>query len=238
MKRQQSHPDYDKQLMFKAAGADRQAFAEIYKEFQSSVRAYLASQNNRQISLDDLVQEVFTRAWQQRERFAGRSSVRTYLFGIAANVLREQQNTSEAVTRFSRLDHLDLSVDAETYLYQAETQLHRNELIQAVEQAKSKLSARQRQAIDMIYYQDLSGTEAAKFIGCSCEALRNRLYQAKKHLRELLNNWNLSSQTHNQPLQHKNPLPRKYCSNNRLEKSPKKSLKKHLTKWPFFSLTI
>ncbi len=193
MKKPESNTDDNKPLTFQRDIDEKRVFAEIYRKFVPIARKYLAELDGCQTCLDDLTQEVFVRLWKHRDRFRGDSTILTYLFAVARNIHREQQNVSKATTRINRFYSLDLLVDPSADIHQREVELQRQDLVRAIEQAKARLSDKQRQAIDMIYFQGMPGTEAAKLAECSCQAFRNRLYQAKKHLRELLSNCNLFS---------------------------------------------
>ncbi len=86
----ESYPDSDRQLMSRVSQGDRQTFAEIYRKFYSGTRRYFSSLGGHRRSLDDLVQEVFTRAWQHRQQFQGHTNVQARLLGIARNVFLEE----------------------------------------------------------------------------------------------------------------------------------------------------
>ncbi len=80
------------ELMHLAINGDQTAFAKVDEYCRSAVLYYLRSLNGHssQHDLDDMTQEVFTRAWRDKERYKGASSVRTWLFGYAGNVFCEQ----------------------------------------------------------------------------------------------------------------------------------------------------
>lgn len=55
-----------------------------------------------------------------------------------------------------------------------------------IQDALLTLSPNLQDAVNLVYYCDFSCAEAAKFLGIKDEALRNRLYQARQKLKELL----------------------------------------------------
>src|SRR5688500_16501820 len=67
------------------APADRDAFAALAESHRHELQLHcyrmLASFEDAQ----DLVQETFLRAWRKRASYAGRSSFRAWLYGIATN---------------------------------------------------------------------------------------------------------------------------------------------------------
>jgi RNA polymerase sigma factor (sigma-70 family) len=79
-------PDEPISVVRRAQLADRESFTRLYSSYQRTVRDFLLAHGGRSFSAEDLAQEVFLRAWQDRERFSGRSSVKTYLLGIARHV--------------------------------------------------------------------------------------------------------------------------------------------------------
>ena len=81
--------DEDCRLMLAAAAGDRHAFEQIYAKYYPIVCDFIASRNGTCTPVADLAQEVFTRVWAGRPRYEGRSDVRTFLFGVATNVVLE-----------------------------------------------------------------------------------------------------------------------------------------------------
>lgn len=69
-------------------------FGEIYEQYFDFVWRSLRRLGVPQAALDDASQEVFLVVHQRAADFEGRSSVKTWLFGIAAQVARRQARTA------------------------------------------------------------------------------------------------------------------------------------------------
>ena len=62
---------------------DEESFHIFYEQTHRNVRAYLRSVLTGQNVVDDLLQEVFCRAWQARDRYSEQGKPRAYLMRIA-----------------------------------------------------------------------------------------------------------------------------------------------------------
>ncbi len=196
MKQPRADWDNDKQLMFRAAKGDRQAFTQLCDKFQPRLRGYLASRNGQLSSLDDLTQEVFTRLWQQRGQFKGKSTVKTYLFGIANNVIREEAARQLQLGKLKDLTiGLQQTIDRfkpprQGELSQPEQDAYYQELRASLRDAVRKLPAIYRQAIgthliDLVPLNQGSNSEESP--EPSAAAARQRLARALQMLRALIN---------------------------------------------------
>lgn len=66
----------------------RLTFAELYESCFAFVWRTARRLRTPEASLDDVVQEIFMVAYRRRDDFEGRSSPKTWLYGIAFNVVR------------------------------------------------------------------------------------------------------------------------------------------------------
>jgi RNA polymerase sigma-70 factor, ECF subfamily len=64
---------------------DKLAFARLVRRYEHELRAHCLRIVGSVAEAEDMVQETFLRAWRNRERFEGRSGVRTWLYRIATN---------------------------------------------------------------------------------------------------------------------------------------------------------
>src|SRR3954453_3083890 len=66
----------------------RLTFAELYESCFAFVWRTARRLGTPEASLDDVVQEIFMVAYRRQDEFEGRSSPKTWLYGIAFNVVR------------------------------------------------------------------------------------------------------------------------------------------------------
>ena len=176
--------DNDIQLMLRIKHGDRQAFDELQGKYEPIVRNVLVNLGCPEDLLDDLRQEVFTRVWEHRQRYQPDSAVKTFLFGIARNVWRQQQH----LIHCRDTAHRQWARVSTPYDHSSEPEvvIERRRLAETLGKTKSRLSDKRRQAVELIFESGLSHTEAAKQAGCSENALYQCLYKAKSQMSEML----------------------------------------------------
>lgn len=162
---------------------DRDFFATLHRENHMVVRAYLMRRAHGldPNDLDDIVQEVFVRAWRMRDRFRGGSSLRTFLIAIARNVLREhfaQRRRHASVSLPPSLPDEDQT--------STECQVEQRDLVARIRRILFELSPLQRRAIEMICIEGKSPAEAAADEGTTVKAIRRRIENGRDRLVTLL----------------------------------------------------
>ena len=83
-----SRPGEDSELLAAWRTGDRDAGAALFERHYEAIARFFRNKVNG-TSQDDLVQQTFLRCAERAAGFRGASSFRTFLFGIAHNVLRE-----------------------------------------------------------------------------------------------------------------------------------------------------
>ena len=175
--------DDDVRLMIKACEGDRSAYDQLYNHYFHAVESFLARHDARRLVCEDLAQEVFARVWYHRSRYQPLAPVKNYLFGVAANVLREDRAKSRG---WVSLDACGLETVMDTTRPSPPSQAQSAEQLQAVRALMTSLPAGQRQAVELVYLAGLAPEEAARRLGCSPWTLRSRLCKARRKLRELV----------------------------------------------------
>jgi len=66
----------------------RPSFAEVYDDYFSFVWRSARALGVPEAAVDDVTQEIFVTVHRRLEAFEGRSSIRTWIYGIARNVVR------------------------------------------------------------------------------------------------------------------------------------------------------
>jgi RNA polymerase sigma-70 factor (ECF subfamily) len=131
----------------------------------------LAAVSAPRIDPDDIVQEALIRAWKKRSSFdPARGSARTWLLAVTADQARRLR------TRW-RIWELGDPTAIPGADVTADLDLRR---------AIAALPRRQRQAVMLVYYVDLSVAEAARSMQCSEGTVKSTLSDARARLAQLL----------------------------------------------------
>ncbi len=159
---------------------DRAAFEYLYHSHIQHLISYGGKITPDRDLIQDCIQDLFVELWESREKLAPANSVRHYLLkALRYKIIRQlQTNQTEA------LDEAQVPVQHEN----AESQwmLVETMLINAkhLEMAFDQLPKRQKEAIYLRYFQELSNEEVAQVMGVNYQSACKFIYTALKTLRE------------------------------------------------------
>lgn len=160
-------------------------FAELVRLHAPRVRALCAATLGNADEAEDAAQETFLKAHRALERFAGGSSVATWLHRIAVN---ECLDRLRAAGR-RRSDSLDALLEADANaLGSALTEASPAKAIEdrdTVERLLAKLNPEQRLALTLRETQGLSYEEIAAAMDCSLDSVKARIKRARAELLDM-----------------------------------------------------
>ena len=104
-----SAPDEDRQLLGRVARKDRQAFEALYRRHYRRVFQFVLRLVRNETAAEEVVGDVMFAVWQGAESFAGGSTVRTWIFGIA---FRQAMKTLDRNRKHWRVESNDELLDA------------------------------------------------------------------------------------------------------------------------------
>ena len=173
--------DPDADLLARVGRGDAQAVRELVARKLPRVLSLAVRMLGRRGEAEEVAQEAFERAWRQAPDWRpGEARFDTWLHRVALNLcydrLRRRQHEEPYEEEHDRPDPA-ASPDA---------RLDAAQRSRAVAAALAALPARQREAIVLQYYQELSNGEAAMLMGISVEALESLLSRARRTLRARL----------------------------------------------------
>jgi len=134
--------------------------------------------------VDDCIQDLFLELWQNRSRIRVPASVKFYLFKSLRNsVLRYQRYHQRFTSDYElekNFDKVDLTY-AENTLIDKETLDH---LVQRLHIQLATLPKREREALYLRYYENLSVSEIADVMSVNRQSVSNFIQKALAKLRE------------------------------------------------------
>ena len=132
------------------------------------------------VEAEDVAQEAMLRAWRQAPGWApGRAKFDTWLHRVALNLCYDRLRRRREIPTDAVPDRRDEGAAPDRGLHAADTGA-------AVNRALAALPDRQREAIVLCHYQDLSNVEAAALMSISVEALESLLSRGRRALRTAL----------------------------------------------------
>nr|ACN58764.1 RNA polymerase sigma factor RpoE [uncultured bacterium BLR8] len=129
---------------------------------------------------EDVAQESFIRVWREAGRWQARDArFDTWLHRVALNLCYDRLRRRREHTMAVLPDEADSAPQPDETVLQLEKQAGMEAALQALPQ-------RQREALVLCYYQELSNIDAAQTMEISVDALESLLSRARRALRGLL----------------------------------------------------
>lgn len=171
--------DPDLILLRAIARGDAHALEELYASQGPGILAYLVSRlGDRQLA-EEVLQDVMLAVWQGANRFRGESRVRTWMLSIARYKAINAQRGAVPTHQPIDEDLPDLTPDPSLMAEHGEAHTSLREALQRLPEA-------QREILELVFYHQLTGNEAARVMGVSTGTVKSRLHRAKANLRKLL----------------------------------------------------
>jgi RNA polymerase sigma-70 factor, ECF subfamily len=182
--------------MLRVRDDDAGAFEELVRRYQDRlVRLFHHIGPSPELA-EDLTQDVFLRIYRSRARYEPGAKFSTWLFTIAGNVARNAARSHGRRKEVTEVDARQSSNDSQASLIagialDASSLMparvvegeERAELVRAAVQA---LGERQRMALMLSRFENMSYVEIAEAMGLTTKAVKSLLSRARVNLKELL----------------------------------------------------
>lgn len=158
------------------------AFDALMRAYGEPVYWQIRKLVMRHEDADDILQNVFLKAWNNLQNFRGDAKLSTWLFKIAINESINFLNKERARNQLNVEDgddsYLLNNIEADEYFDGDE--LHA-ELLKAV----AKLPEKQRLVFNMRYFDEMKYEEISEILGTSVGALKASYHHAVKKIEEI-----------------------------------------------------
>ena len=176
----------DAQLIQRVLEGDDTAFSALVRKYQRSVHALVWRKIGDFHIAEDITQDTFLKAYQRLSTLKKPQRFASWLYVIAANHcstwLRKKRLWTQSLedTSSAQLEKATYSgyVIAENEQTTAEAQR------EVVKKLLEKLQESERTVITLYYLGEMTYEEISEFLGVSVAAIKNRLYRARRRLKE------------------------------------------------------
>ena len=182
--------------MIRVRDDDAAAFEELVNRYQNRLVQLLQHMAPRRDMAEDLAQDVFMRVFRARKRYEPGAKFSTWLFTIAGNVAKNAARSAGRRREVMETDSprslgeespatLDVIALAASGQMPAR-QLEGLERAEIVRMAIEELSERQRMALWLSRFEEMSYAEIADVMNMSVQAVKSLLSRARVNLKQIL----------------------------------------------------
>lgn len=180
--------DKDSKLIRELQAGKETAFDAIFKKYYSLLCIEARGYFKNHFLIEEIVCDVFTKFWQNRNSLKITSSLREYLIKAVHNNCinyyrsqKVQEKLKQDVDENQKKEFalIDLGQNPLEYTLMNELQTH-------ISKAISELPVRYRQAFELSRFENMTYEEIAREMGISVDGVKMNIKKALGHLREKL----------------------------------------------------
>jgi RNA polymerase sigma-70 factor, ECF subfamily len=174
-------PVADEVLLTRVADGDVAALAALYSRHGDRLLAFLQRYAGDRMTAEEILQDTLLAVWRSADRYARRSSVTTWLFGVA----RRQAHNRLRARMPESLPLKDLAGWADPAPGPAEWALA-SARAEAIAGAFDALAPPQREVLSLAFAARLRHQEIAEILGVPVGTVKSRLHHARAALSRAL----------------------------------------------------
>ena len=169
----------DQWLIDRAVAGEARAFARLLERHYDFIFRVAYKWCGTRADAEDVTQDVCVKLGQAIHGFKAQAAFTSWLYRVTLNAVRDfQRSRSTRIERTAAMAFVTLDAEEPD----PESDLTRSQLWQAVRQLPEK----QRDAMLLVFAEDLSHGAAAKIMECAESTVSWHIHEAKKKLKELL----------------------------------------------------
>lgn len=155
----------------------------IWKEYRSSLKAFLHSKISNAADVDDLLQEILIKTHQNLAKIRAEESIKSWLFQIANYTIIDFYRRNKTFTELNQEEAV-----SETVWLKAQERDIKQELSACIEPFIQALDERDAALLTAIDINGESQRQYAESLGISYSTLKSRVQKARTQLRSLFDN--------------------------------------------------
>jgi RNA polymerase sigma-70 factor (family 1) len=179
MKNLKNHSDLELVPLIKKG--IKTAYQELFERYAPRIYHFSLSYLKNEMEAEELVQDVFLKIWEKREKLDSTKNIKSFIFKIAINAIYDlirRRNIEHAFQDFIRVQENSYSVDTWHTVIWEEMLMNLDEFVKQMPEQRRKIFQMNRE-------KGLSNDEIAKELNLSKRTVENQLYLAitflKKH---------------------------------------------------------
>lgn len=175
----------EKQILIHLKNGDEFIYKFIYDLYVRMVYSVCLRMTGNKEEAEDATQDVFIKVFNSINTFREDSKLSTWIYQIAVHVCINKSRRNKVI-KFLSLDFWEGEKEMAVNNITPETNLEKAEMRQIVQEAINTLPAKQKTAIILSRYEELSYKEISNIMGLSLSSVESLLFRAKENLSKKL----------------------------------------------------
>ena len=187
----EARKDEDQRLVARTQEGDASAFDDLVVKYTPRLYGLVYNMTSNHEDTNDLLQDIFSKAYKAIRGFRGKSSFYTWIHSIAVNMTLNFLKKRGRRFQLS-LDDVDSSIQSDKEFLEATAstspvrEADLSELQKRLNEAMMKLSDEHRAVVTMFHIQGMPHAEISKVLHVSEGTVRSRLFYANRQLQNYL----------------------------------------------------
>jgi len=188
-----NNPDAD--LLYRFQNGEEEAFMELYHKYKTPILNYIYRSCLDRFMAEDLTQEVFLQVFRGAKGYKPQGKISSWIYTIATHLLwkgmkKERKILKVVSQKTSQDEYRDLTDNIkDTRTQDPLGKMEEKQGKTAVRKAVESLPLKQRQAVILSIYEQLSYKDIGEVLDVSEGAVKVMIHRAKKILKKRLSNF-------------------------------------------------
>lgn len=155
------------------------AFVVLIQRYQRDVYRLVWRISGGHADSEDIAQETFLRLWINPAQVREAKALKGWLLRVASNMVMDRYRRKPTLNIEAAEDVVDMAPGPDGWL-------ELSQVSRAVDAAVAQLPDRQRMALALVHFEQMSNIAAAEVMELSVDALESLLARARRRLKEIL----------------------------------------------------